>query len=438
VRHGVELRNALAAAMIMAASCGLRGADVAGPTLTSDAPAAPDLALEQAVDEALRANAQLRAMRSKWEAMQERPAQTRALPNPVLKYSGMDMADGGTWPDTNEKRLMVEQEFPWLGKRGLREGIAAKEAEAMLRELQSMTREVVMMVKETYYQLYALHQAIRTTRKDEEVLQRMANIAETMYSTGERTQQDVLKAKAESTMLKQRLLELDAQETTLKAKLNTFLNRRADTPIGGTVTPPEPGEPDDAEKLFALAATNRPEVRAAQAQIERYDLEKKLMAKEGLPDYSLGVEYRSIGNGDDMVMFTAGIDLPVRRAKYRAGVREAEKMKASSESAREAAVQQSSLDVQDASFRLRTARRTLELYRHELIPQAEARFKASEADYQTGKVDFMDLLESQRFLLSARVMAAMAEGDVGMQFARLERAVGTDLPFNVNAGERGK
>jgi hypothetical protein len=46
----------------------------------------------------------------------------------------------------------------------------------------------------------------------------------------------------------------------------------------------------------------------------------------------------------------------------------------------------------------------------------------------------MDLLESQRFLLSVRVMAAMAEGNIGMQFARLERAVGTELKFDPEQG----
>jgi cobalt-zinc-cadmium efflux system outer membrane protein len=99
-------------------------------------------------------------------------------------------------------------------------------------------------------------------------------------------------------------------------------------------------------------------------------------------------------------------------------------MRASSQAAREAAERQSALDVQEASISLQTARRTLELYRTELIPQAEARFSASEAGYRTGRVDFMDLLESERFLLGAKIMAAMAEGTLGMQAARLERAVG--------------
>lgn len=304
--------------------------------------------------------------------MQERPTQAHALPNPMFAYSGMDTANGGHWPNTDEKRFMVEQEFPWFGKRGLREEIARKDAEGMQYEVEAMTRDVVMMVKESYFDLYAVQRAMEVTRSDGDVLERMAKIAETMYTTGDRSQQDVLKARAEITMLKQRLLELDAQGTSLKAKLNALMNRRADAPVGRAVTPPEAGFSGDVEPLFALAATNRPEVRSAQTQIERYQLEKRLMAKEVMPDYKLGLEYRDFARDDDMVMFTVSIDLPLWRSKYRAGVRKAQRMVAASHAAREAAERQSALDVQDASFKLLTARRTLDLYRTELIPQAEA------------------------------------------------------------------
>ena len=404
---------------------------------------APDtnFTLDAAMDLAVRDNADLKSLRAKTEAMQERQAQAGALPNPMFTYSGMDPVDGGNWPNTGEKRFMVEQEFPWFGKRGLREGIAGKDAEVMQREQEALTREVVMMVKENYYDLYAVQRVIGITRGEEEVLGRMEKVAESMYATGERAQVDVIKAQTEITMLKQKLLELLAQETALKAKLNALLNRRADEPLGPAVTPPEIQFSENVEALFAVAATNRPEILAAQAQIERYDLERKLMAKESLPDYTLGMEYRDITASDDMLMFTVSVDLPVWRSKYRAGVREAEKMRASSQAAREAAERQSALDVQDAHFKLLTARRTLELDRAELIPQAEARFKASEAGYRAGKVDFMDLLESERFLLGARMMAAMTEGAVGMESARLERAIGrefnADTPGVTPTGEKG-
>ncbi len=398
-----------------------------GATLGAEPPAITNLTLAAAVDLAIRDNPDLQSLRAKWEAMKERPAQAGALANPMFKYSGMDTIDRGTWPDTNEKRFMIEQEFPWVGKRDLRTGIAVKEAEVMQRELEAMTRDVVMMVKESYFDLYAVQRATAITKDEAEVLRRMGKMAETLYTTGDRSQADVIKAQTEITMLKQKCLELLAQEATLKAKLNMLLNRRADAPLGPAVTPPATGFSGNVDVLFAQAITNRPEVQAAKAQTERYELERKLMAKESVSDYRLGLEYRDFGDSPDMVMFTVSVDLPVWRSKYRAGVREAEKMRASSLAARESAERQSAFDVQDASFKLQTARRTLELYQTELIPQAEARFGASEAGYRTGKVDFMDLLESERFLLDAKTMAAMTEGTVGMQSARLERAIGREF-----------
>jgi outer membrane protein TolC len=381
--------------------------------------------LDEAVSLAVRDNAQLRSLRAKTRAMQQRPAQAGALSNPMFTYSGMDMTDGGDWPDTAEKRFMLEQEFPWFGKRGLREDIAVKDAETMQRELDTMTLDAVMMVKENYYDLYATRQVIEITREEESILRNLLKVAETMYASGDRSQADAIKAQTELTMLRQKLLELQAQENMLKAKLNTLLNRRADSALELTEKPTEPVLPADAKALFVVAAQNRPEILAAQTQIERYALEKRLMQKEYLPDYKLGLEYRSFRAEEDMLMFTVSVEIPLWQPKYRAGVREAMEMQMYSQAAKESAEKQTAFDVQDASFKLQTAFRTLELYRTQLIPQAEARFSASESGYRSGKLDFMDLLESERFLLNARIMAAMTEGTVGMEAVKLERAVGT-------------
>ncbi|MBI3987918.1 MAG: TolC family protein [Lentisphaerae bacterium] len=389
--------------------------------------AAPELALDSMVQEALRENAGLRAARAQWEAMRERPPQQRALPNPMATYRGMDRASGGAFPDTPEQRLELEQQVPAFGKRALRGRIAEKEAEAMGREVEAMGREVVMRVKENYFGLYAAQQALAITRAEEDVLRRMEQIATTKYSTGGAVQQDVLKAQAELSMLKTRLYELERQEGVLKAKLNQLLNRRADSPLGSAVMPsPQNGAPL-AGDVFELAREARPEIKEARARLERAQLDRNLMKKEYWPDVKLGVEYRRLDQDEDMAMLAVGVDLPIWFPKYNAGVREAGKTIVSSRAALEAAEQQTAFDVQDAVFKLTTARRVVELYKTALIPQAEARFSASEAGYRTGKTDFLDLLESERFLLNIRVMTAMAEGDLGMELARLERAVGKDL-----------
>jgi outer membrane protein TolC len=387
---------------------------------------ATNLSLDETVKTALRDNSELKRLRAKWEAMRERPAQASALPNPMLRYSAMGLKDDFRFPDSEENRIGVEQEFPWFGKRALRGQIAEKDAAAMEREYEALRREVQMLTKETYYDLYALEQVVEITRSQADVLKRMEQTAQTKYTAGAVAQQDVIKAQAEITMLRQRLIELEQRGNALRAKLNELLNRPPDAFLGRPDTPPPDVTAPDKKLLIDRAEQKRPEIAAARIRAEKADLDRRLMVKEYFPDVTLGVELRSFREGEDMVMAMIAIDLPLWWGKNRAGVREAEKMAESWRAGVEAARRQTVYDVQDIYYKLTTAQRTLELYRQALLPQADARFAASEAGYRAGKADFLDLLESERFLLEIRVMAAMSAGNLGMQWARLERAVGTE------------
>ena len=240
----------------------------------------------------------------------------------------------------------------------------------------------------------------------------------------------MLKAQTELTMLEPRLLDLDAQIGNLESKLNVLMGRAVDGPIEIAPPPELPDPKGRADELLGIAEQNRPEIKRAAAGLAQARTERTRMGRESLPDYRLGFEYRTFrDNEPDMAMFMVSVELPIWRGKFRAGIREADQMVVSGQAALDAARQQADLDARQAWFDAQTAQKTAHLYRNTLIPQAQTRFEASEAGYRTGRVDFMDVLESERFLLEARVMAAMAEGEAGMQAARLERALGG------NAGE---
>ncbi len=285
-----------------------------------------------------------------------------------------------------------------------------------------------MMTKAAYYDLYTLEQVQDITRREEEVLQRdgAGDCADQIRAGYRSEQQDAIKAQAEITMLRQRLIALEQQGNILRAKLNQLLNRAADAFLGRPDTPPPGAAAEEMQQLLADAERNRPEIAAARMRAEQADLDRRLMAREYFPDFTLGVESRFFREGDDMVMAMISVDLPVWLGKNRAAVREAEMTAASRRADMEAARRQAAYDVQDACFKLTAAQRTLELNRQALLPQAAARFAASEAGYRAGKTDFLDLLESQRFLLEVKVLACMSEGEAGVQWARLERAVGIE------------
>ena len=411
----------LTASMIVAFAVEMPAADLAP---------LPDLTLDQAVSESLASNPSLRSALLKADAAAERPVQASGLPNPMFQYGGMDAANGGHFPDTPEKRFMIEQSFPAPGKRRLGGDVARQETAVAQREAESTALDTVMQVKETYFGLYGTQQSLAIVREEQAILTTMEKIAGAKYAVGEGAQEDVLKARSELALLRQKLAEMEAGEAVLKSRLNTLMSRNPELPLGRAVTPPASATPGSLDALLALADKTRPEIKVAEAQVARDEAEQRLKSRDYLPDYRFGIEYRDFSREDDMLMVTVGLELPLWRTRYRAAVSEAAAVKASSEAALESARRQAANEVVEARLKLSAARRILDSCRTALIPQAEARCKAGEAAYRAGKAGLADVLESQRILLEARLTAAGAEADGGVQAARLERAVGTGHEVN--------
>ncbi len=386
----------------------------------ASAPAA--VSVDQLVAEALQDNPQLAALRAGWEAMQAMPAQQRAWPNPMVFYKGMDTAN--RFPGTDEQRYEVEQVIPWPSKPGLRARMAEQDAAGAQGEYADMRREVARMVREMYYELGMARQSMAILEEDMAALNQMVQVVQTRYATGGADQPDVAMARSELPMRQARQLEWRARAEVAQTRLNALRNRPSTEPLALVVAAPVPAPAEDLDPLLAAAQANRPEIKAAGAQVARGTAQHTLMRQEYLPDFAVGFEYRQVTAGDNMAMFMVGLDLPVWYPKNAAGVIEAERRIAAGQSAIEAARRDVEYDVRAAWARLRAARDTLALYDRDLLPQAEARYQSNEAGYRDGKVDFMDLLESERFLLNARLMRVMAAGEVGMQQARLDWAVG--------------
>ena len=85
-------------------------------------------------------------------------------------------------------------------------------------------------------------------------------------------------------------------------------------------------------------------------------------------------------------------------------------------------------DVQQAFLRARTALAQRDLFLSTHIPQAEQALRASQVGYETGRVDFLSLIDSVRAIESVHLEHYQAEADFEKAYADLERAVGGDVP----------
>ena len=397
------------------------------------------LRIRWVVDEALRSNPQFKSAKLNWDASKERVPQARALDDPNLgaTYYGEQIQ---TRVGEIQAGFMASQKIPFYGKLRLKGEVAENEANATGERYRALEREIMAEAKSAFYELYWVYKSIKINEENKELLQRFTKIAEIKYSTGKATQQDVLKAQVELSDIMNELITLEQLRETAAARINTLLNRHPETPLG------TPEEVDIAKfdvpiaELYQQAERISPDLAIFKHIIERDKAAYKLSKKNYYPDFTFGFNYNLIndlptsvmsspvGEGRDAYSGTLSINIPIfQKKKYDAGVREADARLKSSERAYKNMENMTLFGVKDFHFKVQTAERLVKLYRDSIIPQAQQSLKAAEIGYQSGQVDFLNLIDSQRVLLDFNLAYYRSVADFGINLAGLERVIGIEL-----------
>jgi outer membrane protein TolC len=178
------------------------------------------------------------------------------------------------------------------------------------------------------------------------------------------------------------------------------------------------------------------------ARIETEERSVELAKKDFWPDVTLSAGFINVGgrndlpgeafpppdNGKNAFSLSIGINLPIWRDKYNAGVLEATENAIAERHQYVAIRNEMEFSIRDQVVRLETLWDQLELYEQVLIPQAEEALRSSESAYETGQLSVLELLDSERFLLRARLIRARYNTDYLRALTGLEQAVGTKFP----------
>ena len=383
--------------------------------------------------EVLKKNPAFEAARLRWEAMKERPRIAGSLPDPMLSY-GHFFQNVETRVGAQNQRLSVSQRIPFPGKLSLAARRARQEAVQAFWQYQTLGRDLILRTKLAYYDLRRVDEMRRILREQRDLYAQAIESARNRYEAGTVQQQDVLKAQLAFAEIERRLLELVQLRETAQARLNALRSAPAGRPVQttglGLASLPSLG------RASALATQYRQELREADVVIERNETSLALARRERLPDFTIGLDYTQVNdnifsnppdNGQDAVMGSISVNVPIWFGKLNAVEREARKnLAASLESARNAA-NNVDADVRDAWFQATTARDQVALYRQNLLPQAEQTFESSRASYEAGQGSFIDFLDTERSLLSFRLGLVGSETELAKALAALERAIGIDL-----------
>ena len=388
-------------------------------------------------------NAGLQAANYRAVGARERAGAAGAMPDPSVQY-GYYVAPEFAQTEHGETRirgrqeLILGQEFPFFGKRGLRRDVSESDARVEAHNARATALDVEYDVKRAFYQYVGLTETARVLDNEAELLRRMRDVAQVRYASGTSEQQEVLKIELALSRLADETTINRRDVTATQAFLNELIGRTATSPLGA----PEWVVPD-VTSIDTLAAPDsararRPDVAAAREQIARAEASRRLARKEYIPDFMLGFDYEFGAGYEGWWELMAGVNLPIWLGKRAAMVREAEAMQKSAQYELTAATLRSDREVEEAAARARAARERYDRFKTSIIPQAEAAFSSSEAGYRSGRVEFLDYLDSERTLLETRREFASVISDLGMEMARLERAAASETAASGASGKESR
>ncbi len=397
--------------------------------------------LEGYIRDALDANPRSREALSRYRAAIQTIPQVTALPDPTVTFTQfVRSVETRVGPQRNS--LMLSQRFPWFGKLDLKGKVALREASAIFNQRRALDRKIVAGVKDAFYDLSYYDLATAITREEQVLLQHYEQLAQTRYASGQGLQQGVIKIQAEITKTLNRLEILSQQRISAAARLNTLRNRSPQELVGPADPVELPAVDLDLEELYAIGEAHRPELLAAVDRIEKEELAGTLAEKDYWPDVTVSAGFINLGGRDDTAgivppppdnsknaySLSVGINIPLRRDRYRAGVLAAAERRRAEQEYYASIVADMKFNIRDQAIRIETIGRQIDLYDSVLIPQAESALQATETGYETGQLRALDLLDSERVLLDVRLARARLVSDYMRALARLELALGTRFP----------
>lgn len=397
----------------------------------------PDASLDQLVRFALAHSPAVNAAFERWRAAVERVPQARSLPDPELGL-GLVLDQVDDTPRYMGERYSISQLFPWFGTLGLKENVAAEDAQAAARRFEAEQLVVVERVTRAWFEYAWLHQAAETARENLDLMLHLESVARSLYRTGSVGQADLNRAQVELGRLENQWLSLADMLGPARAELNAVLGRPAHAPL-----PMAPGAPSrqaapelperDDQDWLAMARVASPAVTAFRHEIERERQAVKLAQRAYYPDFMLGIEYardgsarmaRMDGRGADMLVGMISFNLPIRRARLEAGVNEARAQLAAA--SRQVQIEEHALEAElkAALFAHRDGARRLELYGGTLLPKARQSLATTETAYRAGTAGFSDLVDTQRVLLEFQLAHERAAADRAIAAARVRALAG--------------
>jgi outer membrane protein TolC len=357
-------------------------------------------------------------------------------PGQLYDLNGMEVPAG----TQNNYNWTIEARQPLFTGGGLIANYQATKIgeDAAQIEETAKKQDIVQEVKIAYYDILRAQKILETARQSVEMLTAHRDVAQNYFQVGMIPKNDLLHAEVELANGKQALIKASNAVELTKARFNTVLKRKIFAPVEIVdVLKYQPFE-KSVEECFDIALKNRPELKIASLRARQAGKLVNAASSEYFPTLGLVANYGRYGDNPSV----AGSDFKDAESWYVMGVAswnfwEWGKTKFRVDAGRAKENQaldaqrelsdQIALEIKYASLILQEAEKQIAVSQH-VIEQAEENFRISEERYKERVATSTEVLDAQTLLTKAKSEYANALGDYNINYAKLQRAMGTIWP----------
>lgn len=361
------------------------------------------------LETAARNNPGIKARFNEYMASLERVDQSGVLPDPQIAF-GYFIEPVETRNGPQQFKISLNQMFPWFGTLGAREDVAASRAKAAYSAFEDHKAGLYFEVKSTYYDLYFINKGIDIIRSNIHILESFRILALNKLEAGKASGTDPIRVEMELADLENDLAVLRDKLSVYKLKFNNLLNVDESSDILLPDSLWSDDLPYSRQDIMDSMRINNYELERLDHLIASYREDEQVARKSGMPSFSLGIDYISIGktdnsmidpamNGRDAILFPKiGISIPLYRKKYTAMVNEALYMQEASAGRKEDKVNALEVALERAYYEYEDSRRRITLFQKQK-ELAQQGIDMLESEYASQGKNFEEILRMERRLL---------------------------------------
>lgn len=358
--------------------------------------------LDAYIEEAMANNPNIQAFELQYDISREKVNEAGWLPNTELGV-GVFVSEPETRTGAQVVRFSGRQMIPWFGTIGAREDLANSNSATEYLDWVIAKRRLALNVSQSYYRLYELNADLAILDENIALLTTYEELALKAVEVDRASAVDVLRLQIRQNELERQKQVLQETIRGEQAQFNSLLNR-------------EPGAAISVVEILALPEEDwvqadsllvNPELLRFDALYESVVNAEGLNQKEQKPMLGFGLDYIPVqerpdvvisDNGKDIFMPMVSLSVPLFNSSYKSRSR------------------QNELRQQEIIFQRKERLNTLEAALTEAVSERnEARInyktqveniaRARDAEsiliksYETGKMDFTDILEIQEMQL---------------------------------------